>query len=174
MKWWAKLGLSETTVKKHVVGAHLVEQIRRHRGIAEYYEDFVELMHQFVKMLEQRSCIRNFDVKANYQCRIEEVQNHEGIQNAREAALEGTKRNFKNPRDNRSQEKEQASRETRQTRRKEIFALSKNFDNSKILTGEDLNKLDYFMQMIAPAQEMTAPVQEMTAPVQAMTATVQE
>ena len=68
MKWWAKLGLSETTIKKHVVGAHLVDQIRLHCGVAEHCKDFVELMHQFVKMLEQRSCVRNFDVKANYQC----------------------------------------------------------------------------------------------------------
>jgi hypothetical protein len=86
-------------------------------------KDFVEHMHQFVKMLEQRSCMRNFDVKANYQCRIEEAQNHEGIQEARKAASDATKRKFKKPRDHSPEERAQASRKTRQTRQKEFFAV---------------------------------------------------
>ena len=59
-----RLGLSMYTVKSHLCGDHLRDQLDYNDGIAEYIEDWVEQLHQFVKKMQALGNIRDLKVKA--------------------------------------------------------------------------------------------------------------
>jgi hypothetical protein len=63
------LGFSMKLPKIHILEDHL----ERLGGIAEFLEDFVELMHQMVKKLESRSKMRDRKKAATYQSVVEHL-----------------------------------------------------------------------------------------------------
>jgi hypothetical protein len=82
-------------------------QVRRFRGIAEYFEDFVEQYHQRVKGFSATGKIRNLEERANYQCWKEEVTNSTEVQKSGAARGKKAKRRFKSRRDKKLVSEEQ-------------------------------------------------------------------
>jgi hypothetical protein len=76
MKSWEWLGLSLMTMKQHILLSHLIEQIDEHDGIGEYIEDWVENMHQFVKLMNSPGKIWNLQTKATYHCQMEKLSHN--------------------------------------------------------------------------------------------------
>jgi hypothetical protein len=95
MEMWEKFGLSMTTVKRHCVQDHLIEQLRLYGELKEYFEDFVELMHQNQKKKSKRGKIRDFEKMAQYYNAQEYLGMNQKVQQARKLIAAKAKRRFK-------------------------------------------------------------------------------
>jgi hypothetical protein len=140
MLLWENMGLSMTTVKRHCVAAHLIEQMRRHGDLCEYFEDFVELMHQNQKKKTKRGKIRDFSKLAAYYNSQEYLGINKKVQDAGKAMLEKTKRIFKKDRGPRREELE---RERRIQTREEMYEETRAEAGEKLSSGLELNVLEH-------------------------------
>lgn len=150
LKRWNQLQLSKEMPKVHGL-QHLVEQIRRFHGIAEYLEDWIEQMHQFVKQFDARAKIRDLKKATELQSYLENLATIPGVVAFEKEVIQKTKRNFKVSRDanqtveERRSEERQAKRQ-RAVEREEALAAAGNQLPTTLETGHELNRGDYFMQ----------------------------
>jgi hypothetical protein len=136
---WESMGLSMTTVKRHLVEDHLIEQMRLHGDLCEYFEDFVELMHQNQKKKTRRGKIRDFETRAKYYNSMEYLAINPDVQKAGKAMMDSTKRRFKKERGPR---RDEIDRELRVQRREEMYAQTLAQANVKLPSGFNLNLED--------------------------------
>jgi hypothetical protein len=141
MTSWERLGLSLTTVKRHILQSHLVEQIDEHDGIGEYIEDWVEKMHQFVKLMNSRGKIRNLQTKAAYHCRMEKLAHNRKVQEAGNEVYKATKRKFKTERN--KKKAAQLRKEERDKRREEAVKFAPVLFEKEQPSGFEYNLREY-------------------------------
>jgi uncharacterized coiled-coil DUF342 family protein len=144
---WTRLGLSLLGIKSHSMFDHLIEQMRRHDGIAEYFEDFVELCHQMVKRHVSRSKIRDRVKAARAQCRMEELKLNPEVQAQIEHVHKMGSRNLQNPR---KALKKAQDREVRMNRREVAFNEAeegKQDINEPLRSGMELNRLEFLEEL---------------------------
>ena len=150
LKRWNQLQLSKEMPKVHGL-QHLVEQIRRFHGIAEYLEDWIEQMHQFVKQFDARAKIRDLKKATELQSYLENLATIPGVVAFEKEVIQKIKRNFKVSQDanqtveGRWLEERQAKRQ-RAVEREEALAAAGNQLPTTLETGHELNRGDYFMQ----------------------------
>jgi hypothetical protein len=139
MRDWESMGLSMTTVKRHLIEDHLIEQMRLHGDLCEYFEDFVELMHQNQVKKTKRGKIRDFETKAKYYNSMEYLALNPDVRKAKKAMFDNTKRRFKKERGPRRDEIDQ---ELRVQRREELYAQTLAEADVKLPSGFSLNLID--------------------------------
>ena len=78
-KMWRVAGLS-ITIKAHIIEAHLIDYLRRFRGLGEYDEEFGERAHQDGLRHDKRtSNVKSFDEKANMYARHDRMVKHPSV-----------------------------------------------------------------------------------------------
>jgi uncharacterized coiled-coil DUF342 family protein len=139
---WTSLGLSLLGIKTHIMFNHLIQQMRRHNGIAEYMEDFVELCHQMVKRYAAQTKIRDQLKAARAQCRMEELKLNPDIQAQIKNVHQKCSQNLQNPN---KELKKQRERNLRMEQRAKIFTeVEEGKDlNEPLQSGMELNRLEF-------------------------------
>ena len=122
-----RLGLSMKTPKRHLVSAHLIDMMLEYDGIAPYYEDWVEQIHQRYKQSKSRCKVRNLVQVANYHSRFDKLFHNTTVLKVKEGMKEKAKRNFKKASNYFKGDQQQRERkDERRVRRLEAVEVTKD------------------------------------------------
>lgn len=95
MKMWRALNLS-VTVKAHVVESHLLSQIEMYKGLGDFVEEFIELLHQDTKQFRRRmGHLPDFEQQSSAMIFWNRLENLASVQDEQEKVLSGSKRKLK-------------------------------------------------------------------------------
>mmetsp|Transcript_30289 Transcript_30289/g.72624 ORF Transcript_30289/g.72624 Transcript_30289/m.72624 type:complete len:131 (+) Transcript_30289:2-394(+) len=100
-------------------------------GIGEFFEDWVERMHQDQKKFDSRGKIRDKQKSADYQCRQGLINNNEQVNEIQNEVTARARRNFKKPRPETSEQKQSIERYAR--REQAVRDAIELFDNCPTL-----------------------------------------
>jgi len=91
MKMWRALNLS-VTVKAHVVESHLLSQIEMYKGLGDFVEEFIELLHQDTKRFRRRmGHLPDFEQQSSAMIFWNRLENLASVQDEQEKVLSGSK-----------------------------------------------------------------------------------
>ena len=95
MRMWRALNLS-VTVKAHVVESHLLAQIEMYKGLGDFVEEFIELLHQDTKRFRRRmGHLPDFEQQSSAMIFWNRLENLAPMKEEQEKVLSGSKRKLK-------------------------------------------------------------------------------
>jgi hypothetical protein len=125
-QWWLKCGLPTLQPKWHIVFFHLVEQVRKHRGIADKNDDMIEKAHQPWKREKERTWnVKNFEQQQKCQLKNIRKRSHYKIQSTLKQFTIKRRRTFKSQQNptTKKEVKEGLMREAKVEKRQAFVAI---------------------------------------------------